>query len=65
MSMQHDSYHCQTYTHAKAFPTKREKGVNNFVGSINVKLKDKMKFVKKFECPWDCRPQFHKDWIYC
>ena len=56
----HDSYFCQTYQsdHWKPFPTEREAGSYNFVGSVGP-----MELSKT--CPPECRPPDHQDWTLC
>ena len=60
ISIAHDSYLCKNYPFTKAFPTKRQNEANNFVGSVvseNANLWQ--------ECPKECRPKNHFDWIHC
>ena len=58
-SVQHDSYHCFKFPGSRPFPTKRESGYDNFVGSNRA-----FKSVSK-ECPMQCRPRQHLDWHMC
>ena len=60
ISIAHDSYLCKNYPFTKAFPTQRRNEPNNFVGSVvseNANLWQ--------ECPKECRPKDHLDWIHC
>ena len=60
ISIAHDSYLCKNYPFTKAFPTQRRNEPNNFVGSVvseNANLWQ--------ECPKECRPKNHLDWIHC
>ena len=66
----HDSYHCQNFAseHNRPFPTQRLSGPNfsapeevNFVGSPGQKIS----LEKNGECPQQCRPQNHLDWLLC
>merc|ERR1712152_58468 len=59
-SIGHDSFHCQKYQNTKPFPTQRDVGPNNFVGS-NVC----QNWTLTFPCPISCRPKNNKNWIYC
>ena len=65
-AMVHDSYFCLKYTESmiKAFPTKRKNEIANFVGSV-IQTKTGLNFTKQNQCPKECRPKEHKDWIYC
>jgi len=60
MALIHDSYTCKKFSYTSPFPTKRELGVGNYVGSVlalNASI--------DAPCPEKCRPKEHKDWIYC
>jgi len=57
VSMQHDSYLCESFTGAKPFPTQRR---NFFVGCV----RDCDGF-KKDICPKACRPKDHPEWEHC
>ncbi|XP_049849060.1 uncharacterized protein LOC126317237 [Schistocerca gregaria] len=62
---QHDAFYCHKYSshgHMRAFPTPRNHTVvYNFVGNrFGV---DTQPLVK--ECPQQCRPADHQDWLYC
>merc|ERR1711963_201623 len=65
-TLAHDSHLCKKYkdSETKAFPTERMQGVGNFVGSV-IETGGSMSFTEEFECPKDCRPPDHQDWIYC
>ena len=65
-TLAHDSYLCKKYkdSETKAFPTERIQGVGNFVGSV-IETGGIISFTEEFECPKDCRPPDHQDWIYC
>ena len=54
----HDSYICMSYQDSKPFPTERK--VKDHVGSVWVPEP-----IKITECPKECRPPDHQDWIYC
>ena len=59
-SLSHDSYSCMKFPNTKPFPTRRETGPNNFVAAVvevGVTLTQ--------ECPPECRPSHHKDWVTC
>lgn len=57
----HDSYTCQKYWNAHAFPTKRLQNMtNNFVGAVIAKHQKVPR-----TCPRQCRPINHADWLYC
>jgi hypothetical protein len=63
----HDSFHCKTNYGQKPdpFPTQRPSGneTNCFVGCVRPCCgQGKMPFG---ECPKECRPQNHPEWIYC
>ncbi|CAF3386753.1 unnamed protein product [Rotaria socialis] len=64
-SLFHDSFHCNQFNgNMKPFPTKRPSinGSNIFVGCIKPCTDDRYVFG---ECPINCRPNHHKEWIYC
>lgn len=54
----HDSYTCMSYQDSKPFPTERK--VKDHVGSVWVPEP-----INITECPKECRPRDHQDWIYC
>lgn len=57
-TLQHDSYLCKRYKGTTPYPSKREDN-RSFIGC---------KRVCNYEieqCPKDCRPSQHKDWLYC
>ena len=59
-SIGHDSFLCDKYLNTRPFPTQRNIGANNFVGSdVNVN------WTISSPCPIPCRPDNHKDWLYC
>jgi len=60
MALIHDSYTCKKFSYTHPFPTKRTKGVGNYVGSV-LSLNASI----DAECPEKCRPKEHKDWLYC
>ena len=58
ISIIHDSYLCLFYNDSEPFPSKRKNkkyyiGLNNYYVSMLT------------ECPIECRPKNHTDWIYC
>lgn len=57
----HDSYSCLIFRDSKPFPSQRK--VNDFIGSI-VSSGDIPSF-QISECPRECRPNDHQDWIFC
>ena len=60
----HDSYTCKYYPGTIGFPTKREEGVGNFIGSIpGVEGQDKITLEEENECPEECRRKLK--WKYC
>ena len=66
--MAHDAYFCampefQTAS-VKPFPTKRKDELFNFIG-CQVGREERITFEKEHECPVECRPTNHKDWLYC
>ena len=65
-TLAHDSYLCKKYkdSETRAFPTKRIQGVGNFVGSV-IETGGTISFTEAYECPKECRPPDHQDWIYC
>ena len=58
-SIVHDSYLCQSYG-GSAFPTKRNG--NCFIGNP---FDCNMTASSFFQCPPQCRPKNHQDWLYC
>ena len=56
----HDSHLCHLYRggHWRPYPTKRQTGPYNFIGAAGP-------MELKRECPENCRPENHKNWIYC
>jgi hypothetical protein len=58
-SVIHDSYTCAYFSDSTPFISKR-KGLC-YIGSIGYCDENK----KFFECPIQCRPKEHLDWIYC
>jgi hypothetical protein len=64
-SIIHDSFHCQRFQdNSKPFPTRRPsvKGSNIFVGCVKPCAENQFTFG---ECPIECRPKNHREWIYC
>lgn len=64
VAMSHDAYSCQEFSNSSPFPTQRQAGVGNFIGSV-IAINNSIPFEPKFECPETCRPPEHQDWIYC
>ena len=67
--MVHDSYHCGDLAGLKSFrsrpfPTKREEGVGNFVGS-SVSRNGSIDLIEGNGCPEMCRPREHRAWMFC
>ena len=69
-TLAHDSYSCGRYAskYNRPFPTRRETGhgfrecvQDNFVGSNGGSLC----LGKSKQCPVECRPMDHQDWIMC
>ncbi len=58
LSVQHDSYTCAQYPGSTAFPTRRTTEKANYVSAAPNDL-------LLASCPAECRPEGHKDWIYC
>jgi hypothetical protein len=59
----HDSYSCTDFGNSLPFPTERPKSMC-FVACFNccnITINDR----KNHECPWKCRPENHKNWLYC
>lgn len=54
--MCHDSYYCKKFEGTKPWPSQRVNGT--FVG-------DKNNMRIKKECPKECRPPKHEDWLFC
>ena len=67
-ALAHDSFHCLRNYGLKPepFPTQRhlEKGTNCFVGCIRPCC-DKGTTMPFTQCPKECRPKDHPEWIYC
>ena len=64
-SLIHDSFNCQRFVdNSQPFPTRRPsvKGHDIFVGCVKPCSGKQYIFG---ECPVECRPKNHKDWIYC
>ena len=60
-----DSYNCRNvkkYGHARPWPTRRQG--YRYVGYGPTK-EGPMKTLSRKECPVECRPQDHQDWLYC
>lgn len=60
----HDSYTCHKFSKTVAFPTRREEGVGNFIGSV-ISYNSSISLDEGGICPEKCRPKTHPDWIYC
>lgn len=58
-ALQHDSFHCETYSRTTAWPTKRN-SAGNYVGAPFAAAAPITE-----RCPEKCRPRNHKDWIHC
>lgn len=59
-SIIHDSYHCEKFKDSKPFPTKRQGDC--FVGGINC---NRSATAVILNCPKECRPKNHQDWLTC
>ena len=59
-AVSHDSYNCTLFPNTQPFPTERIRQPNNFVGSIVISNNTLW-----VECPIECRPKDHPDWIHC
>ena len=60
-SIIHDSYLCNSYKDSEPFPTKR-KG-NCFVAFNELQCNETSS--QFYECPRNCRPKEHLDWLNC
>jgi len=60
-SVIHDSFLCNNYKDSKPFPTKRIGSC--FIGAAG--NYEKCSQEKFHECPINCRPEAHKDWVTC
>ena len=58
-SIQHDSYMCHQFSGSQPFPTRRE-NIHDFVGCSDHNCNWTLP-----QCPVQCRPKEHPDWIYC
>ena len=58
--MSHDSYTCEDFPESRPWPTARRG--REFVGSPSLLFPEV--FVSE-QCPWECRPNNHKSWLYC
>ena len=67
-SMTHASYHCKSFSgsNIQAFTVQRPKTVC-FVGCSKCcdPKKYKTTWPVEWECPLECRPKNHSDWLYC
>jgi hypothetical protein len=70
ISIIHDSYLCKSYQYSIPFPTKRNGSC--FIGAPlnpdqinNCIIKKNGTIVNFYECPIECRPKEHKDWVFC
>ena len=61
-SIIHDSYLCKHYKDGTPFPSQL-KG-NCFIGRIGT-CDDQNGILPYGECPIECRPKNHTNWIYC
>ena len=60
--MAHDSYCCKIFRAGwRPYPTARTNEAPNFIGAASLKAT----IPKGNECPQDCRPANHQDWVYC
>ena len=59
-SVSHDSYFCHKFPYTRPFPKRRPVKENNFVASV---VHDHGRL--ELQCPKDCRPQLHQDWLIC
>lgn len=61
----HASYYCNLFnTTSLPFPTQRIQ-TYCFTTCTSCCNSDRYKTKWKYECPVECRPSNHKDWIYC
>ncbi|XP_066950663.1 uncharacterized protein [Macrobrachium rosenbergii] len=58
----HDSYFCKSYSGSHPFPSQRVN--SDFVGQRSY-LKEFRGEKISTECPVECRPRQHLDWLYC
>ena len=56
--IQHDSYLCKSYPGSIAYPSQRS-SLNEIIGA------SRSWGFKAKECPKECRPRDHLDWLYC
>ena len=69
--MTHDAYSCTRPEYKTAvmrpFPTQRLDEFDNFVGCPECPgcTRGRIYFEEPFQCPKECRPPDHQDWIYC
>ena len=57
--IQHDAYLCNRFTGSIPFPSKRSPN-REFVGCPVHICHNQAK-----ECPKECRPEYHQDWLFC
>lgn len=63
ISVIHDSFMCKNFHDSEPWPTKRKGGC--YVGGRH-KSNCETEFEEGFrQCPVECRPKKHGDWIYC
>ena len=59
----HDSFLCKSFG-GGAFPTQRV-GMCHIGGQNNFDCQNDLKNEKFAECPVECRPKEHSDWMHC
>ena len=64
VALSHDAYTCRKFSNTSPFPTKRQAGVGNFIGSV-ISLNSSIGMDDNGICPEKCRPKDHKDWTHC
>jgi len=64
IAMSHDAYKCRRFSGTQPFPSRRNHGIGNFVGSV-ISLNNSIPFTNEYQCPEACRPKNHTDWLYC
>lgn len=60
----HDSFHCMKYG-GKPFPKQRTSNYYCHVGGYGCCGPAFSNASFPFECPYACRPKFHKEWVFC
>ncbi|KAF2362616.1 hypothetical protein FHG87_006642 [Trinorchestia longiramus] len=61
-ALQHSSFWCTSFGKSVAFPTQRQNGF--FVGNPMYRKQYENSSVNQ-QCPTECRPAQHQDWLYC